>query len=187
MKKDELAAIKEQIELYKKWREVLQWGQFYRGRNFLDGTNASGSVLADLPGNRMEWTCVSEDGKKAVGFLMQKLVAPNTQFHYYKAKGLNPEKRYHFYNRELKYNVKDFGDLVNTVSPVHIKQDSIAHNLIAKFVKMDGETEDMQVYGDTLMHNGVRLKQSFGGTGYSDDVRYYQDFGARMYFMEEEL
>ena len=186
MKKEEITAIKEQIALYKKWRAILQWGRFYRGRSFGESAGTPASVLADLPGNQMEWTCVSEDGESAVGFLMQKLVAPNTQFHYYRAKGLNPEARYHFYNRELKYNVKNFGDLVNTVSPVHIKQDSIAHNLVAKFVKMDGEREDMHVYGDTLMYNGVRLKQSFGGTGYSDEVRYYQDFGARMYFMEKD-
>lgn len=75
---------------------------------------------------------------------------------------------------------------MNTVSPVHIKQDSIAHDLVARFVKMDGEREDMHVYGDMLMYNGVRLKQSFGGTGYNDQVRYYQDFGARIYFMEKE-
>ena len=186
MKKEQLEAIKEQITLYKKWSDVLQWGRFYRGRSFTENADAPSSVLADLPGNQMEWTCVAGDGTKAVGLLMQKLVAPNTQFHYYKAKGLNPEKRYHFYNRELKYNVKDFGDLVNTVSPVHVKQDSVMHNLIARFVKMDGEREDMFAYGDTLMYNGVRLKQSFGGTGYSDEVRYYQDFGARMYFMEED-
>ena len=186
-KKEELAAIKEQIELYKKWRSVLQWGRFYRDRNFGDGVGVPPSVLADLPGNQMEWTCVSEDRTQAVGFLMQKLVAPNTQFHCYRAKGLDPEIKYHFYNRELKYNVKNFGDLVNTVSPIHIKQDSIAHNLVARFVKMDGEREDTHVYGDTLMYNGVRLKQSFGGTGYSNEVRYYQDFGARMYFMEKDI
>ena len=134
----------------------------------------------------MEWTCVSPDGKKAVGFLMQKLVYPNTQFHFYRAKGLVPEQKYHFYNRKLQYNVKDFGDLVNTVSPIHIKQDSLAHNLIAKFVKMEGETEDLYAYGDTLMYGGVNLKQSFSGTGYNEDVRYYQDFGSRVYFMEAD-
>lgn len=186
MKKEELDAVKEQIALYKKWRSVMQRGRFYRGRSFGETAGFSGTVLADLPGNQMEWTCVSKDGEKAVGFLMQKLVAPNTQFHYYKAKGLRPELRYHFYNRNLKYNVKDFGDLVNTVAPVHIKPDSMAHNLIAKFVKMDGETEDMHVYGDVLMYNGVRLAQSFAGTGYNNEVRYYQDFGARLYFMEKE-
>ena len=92
---------------------------------------------------------------------------------------------YQFTNRVLKYNVKDFGDLVNTVAPFHIRQDSVVHNMIARFVKMDGETEDCKVYGDALMNAGVKLKQSFGGTGYNDQVRYFQDFGSRLYFMEE--
>lgn len=186
MKKEELNAVKVQIELYKEWREVLQKGSFYRGRTFAGGLENSGSILAKNSGNVTEWTCVAQDGKRAVGFIMQKLVAPNTQYEYYKAKGLAEDKRYHFYNRFLKYNVKNFGDLVNTVAPVHIKQDSLAHNLVAKFVKMDGETEDCYAYGDALMYSGVKLKQAFGGTGYSDEVRYYQDFGSRMYFMEEE-
>lgn len=185
MSREDFEAVKEQISLYKRWREVLQEGNFYRGRNFSDGAGAE-SCLMNLSGNQMEWTCVSRDGTKAVGMLLQRLVMPNTQYHFYQARGLKPEYYYHFYNRSLKYNVKDFGDLVNTVSPVHIKQDSIAHEMIAKFVKMDGEVEDAHAYGDTLMYNGVRLKPAFGGTGYNGEVRYYQDFAARMYFMEKE-
>ena len=117
--------------------------------------------------------------------MMQKLVSPNTQFEYYRPNGLNPEARYHFYNRSLKYNVKEFGDLVNTVAPVHIRQDSVAHNLIAKFVKMDGEAEDFCAYGDALMYAGVKLKQAFGGTGYNEQIRHFPDFASRMYFMEQ--
>lgn len=181
MKSEDLAAMKAQIELYKQWREVLQWGRFYRGRSF-DGEV---SALENMPGNTMEWTCVSKDGTKAVGMLMQRLVVPNTRFGYYQPKGLCPERKYHFYNRKLKINVKDFGDLVNMISPVHIKQDSLLHNVVAKFVKMDGETEDLYAYGDVLMYGGVRLKQAFAGTGYNDEVRFYQDFGSRIYFMEE--
>ena len=143
-------------------------------------------VHSQSVGNQMEWTCVSEDQTRAVGMLMQKLVVPNTQYHSYHAKGLKPDARYHFYNRSLKYNIKDFGDLVNTVSPVHIKQDSLALDLIARFKKMDGEIEDCHVAGDMLMYHGVKLKQAFGGTGYNNEVRYFQDFAARMYFMEEE-
>ena len=109
-----------------------------------------------------------------------------SQYHSYHAKGLKPDARYHFYNRSLKYNIKDFGDLVNTVSPVHIKQDSLALDLIARFKKMDGEIEDCHAAGDMLMYHGVKLKQAFGGTGYNNEVRYFQDFAARMYFMEEE-
>ncbi len=183
MKKEDLHKIKEQIALYKQWREVLQTGNFYRGRNFGENEGAA-SCLDNSEGNYMEWTCVSQDGRKAVGFFMQKLVVPNSRFHCYKAKGLLPDEIYHFYNRQLKYDVREFGDLVNMVSPVHVKQDSFVQNMIAKFVKMDGETEDLWAYGDTLMYAGVCLKQAFAGTGYNEQVRYFPDFGSRIYFME---
>lgn len=184
MGKEDFSAVKEQIALYKKWREVLQAGTFYRGRTFADHADGAGSVLRQSEGNVTEWTCVSEDGEKAVGFLMQKLVTPNTQYDCYKPKGLLAGRLYHFYNRGLKYNVKEFGDLVNTVSPVHVKQGSLLHNVIARFVRLDGETEDYYAYGDALMYGGVKLKQSFGGTGYNNEVRYFPDFASRLYFME---
>ena len=186
MGKEDLEAIKAQIELYKKWREVLQKGSFYRGRTFFagDGKHA-GDVLESGQTNITEWTCVSADKSKAVGMVMQKLVAPNTQYTYYKPSGLDPDKEYHFYNRKLKYNIKNFGDLINTAAPFHVKQDSFVHDVVAKFVKMDGEIEDFKAYGDTMMYGGVKLKQAFGGTGYSGEVRYFQDFSSRLYFMEE--
>lgn len=180
MKKEDREAITVQIALYKAWREVLQRGRFYRGR-----TGNASNVL-DYSGQRItEWTCVSEDKKRAVGFIMQNLCMPNMHFDYYRAKGLQEEKYYHFTNRFLKLNVKEFGDLVNTISPVHIKQDSLIHNVIAKFVKLDGETEDVCAYGDLLMNHGVKLKQAFGGTGYNNEVRSFVDFASRLYFMEE--
>lgn len=169
MKKEEAEAVKTQIALYKKWRKVLQYGEFYRGRN----------------GNVVEWTCVSQDKKKAVGFLMQRLVRPNTHFEYYKAKGLESDTKYHFTNRKLQYNVKEFGDLINTAAPIHIKQDSWMHHLVSKFVKMEGESEDYEAYGDALMYAGVHLKQAFAATGYSEQIRHFPDFSSRMYFMEE--
>ena len=182
MKREDVAAIKAQIELYKEWREVLQKGTFYRGRCF----RGENSTLEYNEGNSVEWTCVSEDKKRAVGLIMQKLVVPNSRFEYYRAKGLEEDTQYHFYNRQLKYNVKEFGGLLNMISPIHIKQDSLLHNVVAKFVKMDGETEDLYAYGDTLMYAGVHLKQGFAGTGYNDRVRQYRDFGSRIYFMEAE-
>lgn len=181
MKAEELEAIKEQVALYKEWREVLQFGDFYRNNEKITNQISALSHMAD---NHVSFTVVSKDQKRAVGILMQKLVVPNTQYACYNARGLQEDVKYHFYNRDLKYNVKAFGDLVNTVAPIHIKQDSLAHNLIAKFVKMDGETEDYQVYGDTLMYSGVKLKAAFAGTGYSEEVRYFPDFGSRLYFME---
>ena len=172
--REELEEIRAQIALYRKWRSVLQQGTFYRGRTFADG-------------NLTEWTCVSEDQTQAVGMLMQKLAEPNTQFHAYYPKGLAKEKRYHFTNRALTYSILEFGDLVNTVAPVHIRPDSVTHHLLAKFVKMDGETEDFCAYGDALMYGGVHLHPAFGGTGYDENVRYFPDFASRLYLMDCNL
>ena len=172
--REELEEIRAQIALYRKWRSVLQQGTFYRGRTFADG-------------NLTEWTCVSEDQTQAVGMLMQKLAEPNTQFHAYYPKGLAKEKRYHFTNRALTYSILEFGDLVNTVAPVHIRPDSVTHHLLAKFVKMDGETEDFCAYGDALMYGGVHLHPAYGGTGYDENVRYFPDFASRLYLMDCNL
>lgn len=184
MKKEDLEAVKEQILLYKKWREVLQFGTFIRGNNGYPAETPL-SALSRNSENCMIWNCVSEDRSKAVGITLQKLVVPNSPYLEYHAAGLKEDALYHFYNRELKYNVKGFGDLVNTVAPIHIKQDSLVHDLVAKFVKMDGEKEDLLAYGDELMYAGVKCKQGFAGTGYNEQVRFYQDFASRMYFCEE--
>lgn len=166
---EEKKLLKAEIETYKNWREVFQFGDFYRGRS----------------GNLHEWTSVSPDRERAVGLLLQELTRANTQFERYFPKGLDEDKRYHFSNEEHRLNLKRFGSLVNTVSPVHVKQDSLLHNAISKVVTMPGETEDVRAEGRTLMA-GVKLKQAFSGTGYNEEVRYFVDFSSRLYFMAAE-
>ena len=170
MSREDVKDIKEQIELYKKWRNVLQYGSFYRGRT---GPNT------------YEWTCVSEDKKKAVGMVLQVLVQPNTCFEQYQPMGLKPESKYRFYNRQLHFDLKSFGGLINHVAPIHIKQNSVLHNVASAIVKMPGEVEDCVASGKLLMDGRVKLKQGFAATGYAEDVRFFQDFASRMYFMEE--
>lgn len=183
MKREDLKAIEKEIALYKEWREILQFGRFYRGRSFANADVSTGSVLANAD-NFMEWTCVSADKKKAVGMLMQKLATPNTQYFTYKPCGLIPDAKYRITSRDLKHNLKEFGDLVNMVSPIHLKQDSFAHNMAAKFVKMDSAIENHTMYGDALMYAGLKMKPAFSGTGYDENVRYFQDFSSEMFFME---
>ena len=168
MKKEDLEEIAQQIQTYKNWRETLQFGTFHRGRN----------------DNVHEWTCVSKDKERAVGMIMQELVQPNSQFEQYTPKGLDAKTKYDFSNRDLRYNIKNFGDLVNTAAPIHVKPDSLVHNVLAKFVTMPGEKEEYTARGSVLM-GGVKLHQSFAATGYSDKTRYFQDFGSRIYFMEK--
>ncbi|MBQ9887541.1 MAG: alpha-galactosidase [Lachnospiraceae bacterium] len=168
LKSEEKLKIIGQINVYKKWRDVFQSGQFYRIKS----------------GNTYEWLYVSKDKKRAVGLLVQKLVKPNTQYERFVAKGLDPDMRYRFYVIPERVDIKQFGSLVNTLAPIHVKQDSFVHNVIARAVKMSGEMEEYNATGDLLMSAGVALKQAFSGTGFNDNVRVFGDFASRMYFIE---
>ena len=160
--------ISEQISRYKEWRDVFQFGQLYRC--------SSGSVHSVC--------CVSPDKKRAVMAAVQVLAEANTQDLRLFPKGLDPALTYHFYNIPERVNVKQFGSLINTMAPIHVKQDSLVHNVIAKAVKMNGEQEDLTAAGEMLMNSGVLLKPAFSGTGYNENVRMFPDFAARIYYIE---
>ena len=162
---DDFDAVKSQVQLYKDWREVFFFGDFYRI-------------------NDKEWMVVSKDKKKAVAVIWNELNRPSVFYKKLFAAGLDESALYHVYNIPFKHNLKDFGDLVNMVAPIHVKQDSLVHNVLAKFVKMNGETEDYTLSGGHLNNAGLVLAQAFGGAGYAENTRMFQDFASRMYFFE---
>nr|WP_316624331.1 alpha-galactosidase [uncultured Ruminococcus sp.] len=157
-----------QITLYKVWRDVLQYGRFYRVES----------------GNLHTWMCVSDDRTQAVGMLFIELSEANTGSHRLKAQGLDPERKYRLHSLSGRVNIKLFGSLINTMTPIHIKQDGLLHYLIARFYKIGGEAEDYTARGSVLMNAGVALRQPFSGTGYNENVRLFPDFSSRMYFIE---
>lgn len=164
-KPEEFEMIKKYIATYKEWRDTFFFGDFYRIKD-------------------NQWMVVSPDKKKAVAMLFNRLNVPNSFYSKLRTVGLEEKTNYHVYNVQLKHNIKEFGDLVNQVAPIHIKKDSLLHNTIARFVKMDGEVEDYIASGQTLNNAGIKLTQAFGGTGYNDETRLFQDFYSRMYFIE---
>ncbi|MCR5785075.1 MAG: alpha-galactosidase [Eubacterium sp.] len=168
--KEEKDAVKKQTSQYKKWRDVFFAGDFYRGRS----------------GNIHEWTVVSKDKKRAAGLLFQERAIPNMASEKFIATGLAEDKKYHIYNDEIKVNIRRFGDLINTASPIHIKDDSFAQKLISKKIFMDGEVEDYVIYGDLLTRSGLRLRPGYAATGYDGTVRFTGDLFSRMYLMEED-
>jgi len=183
MHKEDLQEIKQQIEIYKKWRETLFFGQWYR----VGGQLAGEMMQADKTPNRnlIEWQIVSPKKDKAVAMMLQETVKAHTGHLKLRMMGLDEKKIYHVTGRTQKLNVLRFGGLINMIAPVHIKQDSLMHNAIAKFLKLDGETEDYTVSGSLLNEAGLELAQSFAGTGLGENTRVYQDFDARLYFLEE--
>lgn len=182
-KTEELAQIKEQIILYKQWRSTLQFGQMYR---LYDGVvYGYGNQKTGFDTDLARWSIVSEDKKSAVGIVLQQMAVANFGHRKFKVRGLDADKSYHFYNRFLKYDIHCMGDLINTVAPVHIRQDSLVQELISKVYKLDGEKEDYVLSGSLLEYAGVQLAQSYAGTGFGENTALYQDYAARMYFMEE--
>jgi alpha-galactosidase len=188
MNKEELEEIKEEITLYKKWRDVVTNGRFYRGRNFfnhgsvLSATNVAGSKDE---GNVLEWTYVTNTKDRAVGMVLVNQNVPNMSYEYYKPCGLKEDAVYRFSSKSYKHNIKLVGSLVNVASPVHIKQGSIVQEIASKFVKLDENGEEYIATGETLNNSGVKIKQSFAATGINDNTRLFTDYSARMYFMEE--
>ena len=180
---EELNAIKVQIETYKKWRKTLQYGQVYRIGGKLN-SNQSFIGMEDNT-NLVEWNIVNDDKTEAIVIMVQDNVRPHTSQVNLRLRGLNDEYKYHFYKPKAKVNVKDFGDLINMVSPIHIKKDSLLHNIVAKFYKVNGDEENYIVSGDVLNNAGISLAQAFAGTGIGDNTRVYKDYESRMYFVEK--
>ena len=179
----ELEEMKAQIALYKQWRKTLQFGRWYRlGGSVLErGAAYHKSFDKDL----VKWMAVSEDGEQAVAVTVQGQVTPHSGHHVLKTRGLKDEATYHFYNIPVKHDLHRFGELINMIAPIHIKQDSLLHDTIAKFVKMDGAKEDVTISGSLLNKAGIHLAQTFAGTGYNAGTEVYQDYDAAIYYMEE--
>ncbi len=161
---EDFKAVKQQVATYKEWRDTFFFGDFYRV-------------------NERQWMVVSPDRRNAVTMIWNEMCDPNDFYCKLRTVGLDPETEYHVYNIQLKHNIKEFGDLVNQVSPIHIKKDSIIHNTLARFYRMDGEVEDYVVSGALLNNAGIKLTQAFGGTGYNGETRLFQDYASRLYFI----
>ncbi|MCR4902698.1 MAG: alpha-galactosidase [Butyrivibrio sp.] len=157
--------IKEQVEFYKKWRQVLQFGDYYR---LEDG----------------RCIVVSKDSKKAVEMVLQKDSWPNRDSMLLKTEGLDNDTIYHMTNFVNKLSVKDFGSLINTMTPVHVKENSMLQKLADRFVNMSGEKEDITATGGILNESGVFVKSGYGGTGYNGDTRIMRTNDARLYTFE---
>lgn len=170
--KEEYQSVKDQIAFYKAHRETLQFGTFYRLK-----TNNHGVY---------QWLCVSSDQAEAIGLYLRKEAVANDSSGKFKTRGLEEGVAYHFTNRQQIFNIKEFGDLINMISPIHIKKDSLLHNAIAMVKKMPGEVEDCTADGSVFNHAGIKLKQAFCGTGYNEEVRLFKDFSSRMYLWRRE-
>ncbi|MDE7261579.1 MAG: alpha-galactosidase, partial [Oscillospiraceae bacterium] len=161
-----------QIAFYKRYRETLQFGRLHRLRGGEDGL--------------WQLMAVSGDRGEALALLFQQENRPNAPALRLLARGLDPETVYRLTVRPAPAALKDFGSLVNMISPVRIRPGSLTASAADKLVRLPGERETLRASGDVLNRFGAWLKQGFSGTGYDGETRVMGDSGSRLYILERE-
>lgn len=169
---EEKARVAGQIAFYKKYRDTLQFGRFYRLRGGEEGL--------------WQLMAVSGDCKAALTVLLQQENRPNAPSLRLLARGLSPKGVYRLSVRPVHVDMRSFGGLVNMISPIRIRQGSLTESVAARVMDLRSETEELAATGDVLMTCGAYVKQGFSGTGYDQDTRVMGDCGSRLYLLEQE-
>ena len=162
--------IKEQVAFYKEHRELLQTGSLKR-------------VYSSE--NNTIWQVTDDKKEHAVALLYKRCSEPNQSYDILYADDLNEDSIYRVRVKSIKVRVKTFGNLVNQISPVYIKEDGVMQAMIGKAYALDGETEEYVVNGAVLMYAGIRLSGRFIGTGLNEGTRVMGDYSSRLYCIDK--
>ncbi|OGS58329.1 MAG: hypothetical protein A2Y19_08435 [Firmicutes bacterium GWE2_51_13] len=164
---ESLKSIQAQVAFYKEYRELFQFGTFYR-------------ISPKHQTNLTDWMVVDENRSIAILMHFQDRAIANPTTQTLHPVGLDPEASYDFSNRPFGIDIGLFGDLINMVSPVRIKPDSLLHQVVRKMKVLHTEVEHGISDGKSLMAAGIKLKQSNVG-GFSDETRIFPDGASRLY------
>ena len=154
--------IKAQIALYKRYREVFQFGQFRRLKNGWQ-VSKNGIVLAAT---------------------FRRLVSAAPGYETLRLKNLVPNARYHYVSNPQKLRIGQFGSLVKHVAPVNLDPNGFLLRTADRHITLPDGTLEGTASGDALMA-GLRLLPNFRGTGYDANQRTLMDFGSELYIIEE--
>ena len=163
---EETKAVLRQIKWYKKHRETLQSGTYYRTKSVFDG-GCSG------------WEIVSADKRSAVVNVtngITELFAPQT---FMKVYGLDGDLIYVVENRPQYLSSGDKHDSDAFCTAIGEGEDVIAAAEASN--PKDCERERHEVSGKTLGKVGVRLNTEWMGGGDPTVTRIMYDFGSRLY------
>ena len=154
--------IKAQIALYKRYREVFQFGQFRR--------------------LKVGWQ-VSKDGI-VLATTFRRLVSAAPGYETLRLKNLVPNARYHYVSNPQKLRIGQFGSLVKHVAPVNPDPNGFLLRTADRHITLPDGTLEGTASGAALMA-GLRLLPNFRGTGYDANQRTLTDFGSELYIIEE--
>lgn len=157
--------ITSQIQFYKRYRRLFQFGAFAR-------LQAEDGVAWQVSGGN---TCLAG--------LFHKLQYAAPPYEQLWLNGLQPEKQYSLVSREQLVRVGMFGSLVKHIVPVELNPNGFVLRTADRLYPMADGIERMTASGSALM-SGVMLSPRFQGTGYHKDGRNQGDFCSNVYVVE---
>ena len=163
--------VKDQIEFYKKYRKIFQYGRFYRMKTYKE--------------NKVIWEVVSEDEETALTGFFQTLGKAAESSDKLKVIGLK-EGMYTIRTRPQRLYIERFGGLIKHVMPVELNPDGMVMRVANRHYSMKDCVENYTCSSEALK-SGIPLCEQFIGTGYDERVRMIGDFGSNMYITEKAI
>lgn len=166
---EERKDVAEQIEFYKKYRKIFQYGSFNRIRTYKE--------------NKHIWEVVSEDRENALTGFFQTLATAAEGSDRLRVVGLK-EGIYTFCTRPQRLYIERFGGLMKHVLPVELNPGGVVLRIANRHYSLKDCVENYTCSSRAL-EAGIPLNEQFIGTGYSDVVRMLGDFGSNMYIISK--
>ncbi len=158
----EVKDIKAQIDFYKRYRQVFQYGDFRR--------------------TALGWQVSAGDVTLAGVFHGLVQAAPG--YERLRLSGLEAGSRYRVTSLEQAIRIGQFGSLLKHVAPVNIDPNGQLLRLADRHFTLPGGKEEQILSGAALM-SGIFLRPLFRGTGYDTNQRTQGDFGSDVYIVEK--
>ena len=157
--------VAKQIAFYKAHRHTFQYGRFYRGDQ-----------------EDYETFEVCED--ETIITKYRRLVHAVPVYDKLYLHETKEDRMYRIESKPYLHNLRQFGHLINFVSPVKLNADGKIVETLSKIKGMEASIQTYEASGAALK-SGIYLNNLFLGTGYNDDIRIPLDYGSDMYEVKE--
>lgn len=160
---EEIEEVKEQVKFMKAYREVIQYGTFYR-------------LASPFDDEECGWMVVSEDKKTAIVAWFRTLYTPNKCFTRMKLHGLDPEAFYScsvLGGQALTVSKTTDGQLIYEKNSDENEEINDTFNIIV----------GPSCYGDELMNIGLITSDTSAGEIVGDDMPC-GDYDSRLYILK---
>lgn len=163
--------IRAQIAFYKAHRKLLQFGRQHRGE--------------EVRKNQRTVSVHHESGEPGIVAHFQGRAQAAAPPEWLPIPGLQLSARYRVVSKSQSVAIRDFGRLVNHVSPVRISDGGLVQSLVNRFYRLPDASECYEGNGATLSR--LQLTPQFDGAGQDAHTRLLGDYGSTLYVIERQI